>query len=57
MKLHNNGRKNTIYTSSDVFMLGHGCGMSQYPQFYDWELDKHQVLPSPYLGSFKGDNG
>ena len=35
-------------------MLGYGCGVSQYPQFYDKDLDMYQVLPRPYIGSFDG---
>ena len=34
-------------------MLGYGCGVSQYSQFYDQNLDKYQVLPRPYRGSFE----
>ena len=26
--------KNSSFTSADVDILGHGCGVSQYPQFY-----------------------
>ena len=29
------GWKEQFLKSSDVFMSGHGCGISQYPQFYD----------------------
>ena len=29
------GCKAQIIKSSDASMLGHGCGVSQYPQFYD----------------------
>ena len=29
------GWKAQYFNSSDVSMLGHGCGVSQYPQFYD----------------------
>ena len=46
--------KNRFFTSDDVSMLGFGCGVSQYPQFYYQDLDKYQVLPRPYLGSFEG---
>ena len=46
-----------FYTSADVYTLGYGCGVSQYHQFYDWDLDKYQVLPRLYLGYFEGDNG
>ena len=38
-------------------MLGCGCGVSQYPQFFDRELDKYQLLPRPYLVSFEGYPG
>ena len=44
-------------TSDDVSMLGYGCGVSQYPQSYDLDLDKYQVSPRPYLGSFEGYPG
>ena len=27
--------KEKFFKSADVLMLGHGCGVSQYPQFYD----------------------
>ena len=42
------------FTSADVYMLGYGCGMSQYPQFYYQDLDRYQVLTRPYWGSFEG---
>ena len=35
-------------------MLGYGCGVSKYPQFYAKYLDMYQVLPRPYIGSFDG---
>ena len=38
-------------------MLVYGCGMSQYPQFYDKYLDMYQLLPHPYMGSFEGFHG
>ena len=38
-------------------MLGYGCDVSQYPQFYDKYLDMNQVLPRPYMGSFEGFPG
>ena len=31
--LHDAGWENSYFTSSDVSMLVHGCGVSQYPQF------------------------
>ena len=48
MKLHDSGWK-FFFTSADVFMLGYGCGVSQYPQFHDRGLYKYQVLIRPYL--------
>ena len=38
-------------------MLGYGFGVSQYPQFYDKDIDMYQVLPRPYKGSFDGFPG
>ena len=38
-------------------MLGCGCGVSQYPQFYDKDLDMYQVLPRPYIGYIEGIPG
>ena len=40
-KLHYTGWGNSYFTSADVSMLGHVCGVSQYPQFYYQELDKY----------------
>ena len=51
-KLHDYVWKNSYFNSADVSMLGYGCGVSQYPQFYDKELDRYQVLPHPYRGYF-----
>ena len=56
-KLHDAGWKNGYFTSSDASMLGYGCGVSQYPQFYVKYLDMYQVLPHPYIGSFYGFPG
>ena len=33
--IKNIGWKAPFFKSADVLMLGHGCGVSQYPQFYD----------------------
>ena len=57
MELHYSGCKNSSFTSYDVSMLGYGCCVSQYLQFCDKHLDKYQVLPHPYLGTFEGNNG
>ena len=47
----------TVFTSYDVSMIGYGSVMSPYPQFYDQDLEKYQVLPRPYLGTFEGYPG
>ena len=57
MKLHDIGLENQFFTSDDVYMLGYGCVVPQYPQFYDRYLDNHQGLPRPYLESFEGYPG
>ena len=33
--MHRLGWKENYVKYDDVSMLGHGCGVSQYPQFYD----------------------
>ena len=38
-------------------MIGYGCGVSQYLQFYNKYLDMYQVLPRPCLGYFDGGPG
>ena len=56
-KLHGAGWKNSYFTSADADMLGNECDVSMYPQYYNQHLEKYQVSPHPYLGSFEGDNG
>ena len=46
-----------FFTSDDVSMLGYGCGVPQYHQFYDQELDRYQVLSRSDMGSFEGFPG
>ena len=46
-KLHDSGWKNSYFTFANVYMIGYGCGVSQYSQFYDKYLDMCQVLPRP----------
>ena len=36
-------------------MLVHGCGVSQFPQFYD--KNNIKLLPPPYVGSYLGEKG
>ena len=38
--MHKLGWKASYFKSADVSMLGHGCGFSKYPQFYD-KTKKH----------------
>ena len=45
------------FTYDGVSILGFVCGVSRYPQFYYWYLEKYRVLPRTYLGSFGGDHG
>ena len=56
-ELHDYGCKNCYFTSADVAMISHGCGVSMYPQFYDQHLEEYQVLPRSYFGCFEGGNG
>ena len=53
-KLHNTGWKNSYHTSADVYMLGYGCGVTMYPQFFVEDLKIYQMLPRPYIRSFDG---
>ena len=46
------GRKSNYFKSSDISMLGHGCGVSHYPYFMT-ELKKW--LPRPYVGRYSGE--
>ena len=52
--LHDCGWKNSSHKSADVAMLGYGCGVSTYPQFYDKDLKSFHMLPRPYIISFDG---
>ena len=56
-KLHDTGWKNSYHTSADVSMLGYGCGVSQYPQFFVEYLFMYHMLPRPYLRYFDGGTG
>ena len=53
-KLHNTGWKKSYHTSADVSMLGYGCGVSMYPQFFVEYLKIYQMLPRRYIISFDG---
>ena len=56
-KYHDIGWKNSYHTSAYVSMLGYGCGVSQYPQFFVEDLYIYQMVPRPYLRSFDGGPG
>ena len=53
--MHKLGWKENYFKSADVSMLCHGCGVSQYPQFYDRTKNIYQVLPRPYVGIYSGE--
>ena len=55
--MHKLGWKSQFFKSSDVSMLGHGCGVSQYSQFYDRIKNIYQMLPHPFVGSYKCEKG
>ena len=55
--IHNLGWKEQSLKSAGVLMLGHGCGVSQHPQFYDRIKNIYQMLQRPYVGSYIGENG
>ena len=46
--------KKSYFNYADISMIGYGCGVSQYPQYYKKYLDMYLVLPRPYMGSFEG---
>ena len=48
-KMHKFCWKAQYFKSADVSMLGHGCGVSQYPHFYDKTKNIYQMLPRPYV--------
>ena len=38
-------------------MICYGFDVSQFPRFYDKDLDMYKVLPRPYIWSFDGFPG
>ena len=56
-KIHQIGLKANYFKYSDVSMLGHGYGVSQFPHLYDRIKNKYQILPCPYVGSYDGKKG
>ena len=55
--MHKLGWKVKYFKSTEVSMLGHGCGVSQYPEVYDTIKNIYQMLPYPYVGSYSGEKG
>ena len=53
--MHKLGRKAHFLKSAGVSMLGHGCDILQYPQFYDRIIYIYQMLPRPYKVSYSGE--
>ena len=53
--MHKLGWKAQFFKSAGVSILVHGCGVSQYPQFYDRIKNILQMLPRPYVGSYSGE--
>ena len=35
--------------------MGHGCGVSQFPQFYDKIKNEYKFLPHPYVRNYLGE--
>ena len=56
-KFHDTGWEIFYHTSADVYMIGYGCGVSQYHQLFAEYLDMYQILPRPYLRTFDGVPG
>ena len=48
--------KEKLFKCADDMMLGHGCGASQYPQFYD-RIKRNQMLPHQYVIRYIGERG
>ena len=57
LNMHELGWKENYFNSADLSMLFHGCGGSQYPQFYDKTKNIYQILPRPYVGRYSGEKG
>ena len=51
--MHKFGWKEKLFDSADVSMLGHGCGVSQYPQFHDRIKKKSNITTSIYEKLFR----
>ena len=47
-RMHETGWKNHYFKPAYLFMIGHCCGVSTYPQLYDGIYQIFQNLPRPY---------
>ena len=54
-KFHDCGWKNSSHKSADVALLGYGCGVSMYPQFFVKDSKTFQMLPCPYIRYLDGE--
>ena len=48
--MHKLGWKAQYFKSAGVSMLGHGCGVSQYPHFYDTNNNKNSNVTTSICG-------
>ena len=51
--INNAGWIYSYFIYADVSLIGHGCSVSQHPQFYNLNEETFQMLPCPYLVSFR----
>ena len=54
--MHNIGGKEQLFKSTVFLMLGHGCGVSHYPHFYETIKYIYQILTRLYEVSNSGKN-
>ena len=55
--MHQIGCKENYLKPLDVAMLGHGFGVSQFPQFYDRIENIYKILPRQCLGIYECEKG
>ena len=55
--MHKIGWKANYFKCYDISMFVHGCGVSQYPQFYEKIENIYQLLPRPWIGNYSGEKG
>ena len=46
-----------LFKYADVYMLGHGYGVLQYPHLHNQNEAKIKMLLHPYLGGFDNNEG